>query len=91
VPGNTIFGAVAAVREAILHSEITPVALGILTLDFKEAVDRISHTYLLTILRNCGFSDWFVYRIKRVYDNARSSVQINGHIAGPISIRCSVL
>jgi len=90
VPGRTIFEAVATVREAIAQAEITRVPLCILSLDFQEAFDRISHQYLFSILKSSGFSDWFIDRIRGMYEGAASSAQINGHIAGPIPIQCSV-
>jgi hypothetical protein len=43
MPGNTVFEAVAAVREAIAHAEITGAPLCSLSLDFQEALE-ISHT-----------------------------------------------
>jgi hypothetical protein len=61
-----------------------------LSLDFQEALDRISHQFLFTKLQSYGLSDWFVDRVKSMYENTVSSVQINGHIAGPIPIRCSI-
>jgi hypothetical protein len=90
VPGRTIFEAVATVREAIAQAEITRVPLCILSLDIQEAFDRISHHYLFSILKGNGFSDWFIDRIRGMYEGVASSVQINGHIAGRIPIQCSV-
>jgi len=74
VPGRKIFQARATVREAIAQTVVTRVILCVLSLDFQEAFDRISHQYLFTILRICGFSDWFVERIKSVYEEASSSI-----------------
>jgi hypothetical protein len=51
-------------------------------MDFREAFDRISHRYLLTILTAYGLCDWSVDRLRNIYENATSSVQLNGHIAG---------
>jgi hypothetical protein len=90
VPGRTIFEAVATVREAIAQAEITRVPPCIIFLDFQEAFGRISHQYLFSILKSNGFSDCFIDRIRGMYEGAASSVQINGHIAGPIPIQCSV-
>jgi len=90
VPGRTIFDAMATEREAIAQTEMTHVPLCVLSLDFQEAFDRISHQYLFTILRIYGFGDWFVERIKCMYEEATSSIQINGHVAGPIQIHSSV-
>jgi len=89
-PGNTIFEAIASVREAIAFDEVKRKPLCILTLDFKDAFDRISHTYLFAILRSHGFSDSFVDRIRHIYENATSMVQVNGHISAPFPIQCSV-
>ena len=63
-PGNTIFEAIASVREAIAFAEVNRKPLCILTLDFKDAFDRISHTYFFVILRSYGFSDSFVDLIR---------------------------
>ena len=90
VPGNTIFEAAATVREAIAHAELTSTPLCILSLDFQEAFDKVSRTYLFTILQSYGFSERFIERIKCMYENAVSSVQVHGHISGPIPIRYSV-
>jgi hypothetical protein len=90
VPVNTIFEAVATVREAIAQVELKQTPLCVHSLDFQEAFDRISHQYLFDSLRNHGFSNWFVESIKGMYEEAVSSAQINGHIAGPIPIHCSI-
>jgi len=90
VPGNTIFEAVATVREAIAPAEVKQAPLCVLSLDIQETFDKIPHQYLFAILRSHGFSNWFVEHIKGVYEEAVSSVQINGHIARSIPIRCSI-
>jgi hypothetical protein len=72
------------VRDSIAYAEVARIPLCVLSLDFKEAFDRISHTYLFTILKGYGFSDIFIERIKNMNDNATSVVQINGQFSGPI-------
>jgi hypothetical protein len=90
VPSRTNFEAVATVRKAIAQAEITRVPQCILSIDFPEAFDRISHQFLFSILRSNGFSDWLIDRIRGMYECAASTVQINDHIAGPIPIKCFV-
>jgi hypothetical protein len=63
VPGKTIFDSVAILRDAIAYAEVAHTPLCVLSLDFKEAFDRISHTYLVTILQRYGFSEVFIERI----------------------------
>jgi hypothetical protein len=45
--GNTIFEAVATVRNSIAYAEVGRRPLCVLTLDFKEAIDRISQNTCL--------------------------------------------
>jgi hypothetical protein len=84
------YKAMAAVREAIAHAEVKSTPLCILSLDFQEAFDNISHTYLFTKLKSYGFSERFIQIIKIMYENATSSIQTNGHLSSPVPIRCSV-
>jgi len=90
VPGNSIIETVSIVREAVPHAEVTDTSLCILTLDFREAFDRIAHDYLFTILKSYGMCPWFIDRIKDMYENATASTQINRKLAGPIPIQCSI-
>jgi hypothetical protein len=43
---------VAAVRDVIVYTEETNAPLCLITIDFKEAFDRISHAYLYAIYEN---------------------------------------
>ena len=52
VPGNTIFDAVATVRDVIAYAEHEKLPMCVLTLDFQHVFDRLSHEYLHTILRS---------------------------------------
>jgi hypothetical protein len=87
VPGKSILDAVAKVRDIPAHYETTDKPLCILSLDFHNAFDCISHEYLFRTLRTYGISDWFIERIKALYTDVTSSVQINGTLAGPIFVK----
>jgi len=50
VQANTVLETTAAVREAVTYAETTNNALCILSLDFKQAFDNISHSNLFTML-----------------------------------------
>jgi hypothetical protein len=88
--GNTIFEAVAAVRDIVASTEVHNVSVCLLTLDFKEVFDRISHDYLQAILREYGFSEKFCTRLQRIYNNAMWTLILNGEISRPIPILSSV-
>jgi len=59
IQGHNIFEAIVGVREAIAYTECTRSSIFILSQDFKEAFDKISHDYLLTVLGKYGFSSRF--------------------------------
>jgi hypothetical protein len=89
VPGNSILDALSCVRDVLAHAEVTGTPLCTLTLNFKQAYDSISHRYLFYILRRYGISQWFAERIHALYDQAKTSAQINGSLVGRIPIqRC---
>jgi len=92
IPGNTVFEALATIRDAVAYAEVTGARLCLLSIDFKEAFDKISHEYLFAILREHGFSEHFLRRIRNVLvcDKAISSVQKNGFRSKPIPIKSSV-
>jgi len=86
-PGNTINDAMSYVHDVTAHAESTGTPTCILTLDFHNAFDRISHANLFNILPQYGISPWFLERIRTLYTNTTPSVQINGNLAAPISIQ----
>jgi hypothetical protein len=90
VPGNTIFDAVATVRDVIAHAEHEKLPVCVLTLDFQRAFDRLSHEYLFTILCKYGPSTHFITLLRVLYSEATSTVQINGHLHGQSPIHCGV-
>jgi hypothetical protein len=88
---NNILGAIAAIRDTIANAEFTNEPTCLLSLDFKGAFDNIAHSYLYAILASYGFSTCFQQqRFQRMYGNATSSVQVNGHISSLLPIKCSV-
>jgi hypothetical protein len=85
-PGNTMFEALASVREAVAVADEKREPLCILTLDFRNAFDRISHQYLFAILHSYCISNSFVDRIRNMYTDSLSMVQVNGHLSAPFPI-----
>jgi hypothetical protein len=90
VRGKSILEATTTLRDAIAYTETLNKRLCILSLDFQEAFDRISHTYLYRILGAHGFSDRFIGQIRSLYEGTTASVQINGYRSNPIPIRSSI-
>jgi len=60
VHGKSILEAVSVLRDVVAHAEITRTPVCILSLDFRNSFDRISHRYLFQILAGYGISAWFI-------------------------------
>jgi hypothetical protein len=90
IPGRSILDALATVRDVIAYHETTRTPLCLLSLDFRQAFDRISHDYLFQVLGRYGISPWFVERLQAMYDQLNASVQINGTLVGPIAIHSGI-
>ena len=88
VQDNNILVAISAIRDSIAEAELNHIPVCILSLDFKGEFDNIAHSYLLAMLESYGSK--FRLRLMRMYSNATSSIQVNGHIASPIPIKCSI-
>jgi hypothetical protein len=59
------------------------------TIDLKEPFDRISREYLFGTLKAHGFSEHFMNRLKRIYENATSTLHMNGYRSRNIRIDSS--
>jgi hypothetical protein len=68
--GTTVFEALATIRDAVTYAEFTGTPLFLLSIDFKEAFDNISHDYLIAILWEHGFREHFRRSIQNIYSNA---------------------
>jgi hypothetical protein len=91
VPGTTIFDALTMVWvlqcTQIWH---TPHPLCVPSLHFTTAFGRISHSYLLRMLKSYGYSKKFITLLQTMWYETLFSVQINGCIARPFPTRWSV-
>ena len=58
----------------------------VVTLDFQNAFDRISHEYFFSTLRSYGLSDRLIMLIQSLYTDVTSAVLFNGDLHGQIPI-----
>jgi hypothetical protein len=87
---NMVFEATAAMRDAVTCAQLNGSLLCILSIDFKEPFDKISLSYLFAVLRTFCFIESFQQRIKSMYVQPTSLMEINGHRSIPIPLRSSV-
>ena len=88
--GRTMFDAVSTLRDVIAQAEMSGMSICVLSLDFAEAFDRISHQYLFAALRDYGCSPTLIGKIRMLYQNATSQVQINGFRSASFPIASSI-
>ena len=62
----------------------------VLSLDQEKAFDRVSHTYLLNLLKEYGFSQRFQNWIRILYSDIYSAVLVNGSVSDKFKITRSV-
>jgi hypothetical protein len=82
--------AVATIRDVIAHAEKKSKPICVLSLESRQAFDRISHHYLFQVLTGYCISRWFIEHIYALYEHATASVQINGTMAGHIPIQNAI-
>jgi len=87
---QTIFDAIANVRDIIAYAKESNKPICLLSIDFKDAFDKISHTYLFKILREYGISDQFCSRLQTLYADATTTLILNGHKSSPIRVQSGV-
>ena len=73
---NSVFEAIATIRDAVAYAEVTRSPLCVLTIEFQDAFDNLSHEYLLEALCKYGFSQHFRKRIWSIYNSTSSVLQI---------------
>jgi len=61
-----------------------------LSIDFKDAFDKIAHTYHFMILQEYGISNHFRSQLQKIYADATSTLILNGHKSTPIKILSGV-
>jgi len=58
----------------------------IIALDQEKAYDKILHPYLWEVLRKFEFLEEFIKTVQSLYDNAKTTVMINGELSLPFLI-----
>jgi len=72
--GQTIFYVVATVRDIIAYAEETNKPICLLSIYFKDAFDKTSHTFLFKILREYEISENFCSQLQKIYADAISTL-----------------
>ena len=80
VPGRSIYDHTSLTTTIIELAELEGINGCILSLDQEKAYDKIAHDYLYKVLKKFKFPTSFIRKIRELYKNATTAVNLNGVI-----------
>ena len=86
VKGRSIFDQVKTAKLVIDYMDRAGKPGAIVALDQEKAYDKILHPYLWAVLRRFGFPEVFIKTIQSLYNDASTSVMINGELSTPFLV-----
>ena len=89
-PGKDINMLNSYVRDLLYDMDNSDDDSFFVSVDFKGAFDRVSHSFLFKVLQKIGFSVTFVNFIKALYHSAASIIFVNGHQTKKIKIKSGI-
>ena len=86
VPGWSIAEQTKLIEMMIDYAEVSEQNGLIVALDQEKAYDKIAHDYLWKVLATFEFPEEFIKLIKALYQNAETSIMINGHLSSTFKV-----
>jgi ribonuclease HI len=86
IRGRSIFDQIEQTATTINYAKLKGVNGAIVALDQEKAYDKLTHPYLWKILRKLNFPEHTIKMIKILYQDARTSVILNGIISEPFAV-----
>ena len=86
VPGQSIAEQTKLIEMIIDYAEVSEQNGLIVALDQEKAYDKIAHDYLWKVLATFEFPEEFIKLIKALYQNAETSIMINGHLSSTFKV-----
>ena len=80
MPGRFIGENIRQIYDIMNYTEINNIPGLLLLVDFEKAFDSVSHEFIFKILDIMNVGDSFKKWIKVFYENAQSTVLVNGHM-----------
>ena len=87
ISGRDIADTIASLRDVIDLIECDDIEVYVVKFDQEKAFDRVSHKYLLQVLKKFGFGERFVHWIEIFYTDIQSSVKCNGFLTKYFKIK----
>lgn len=90
VPDRRIVDNLILLRDMIYFANSHNSPLIVESIDLEKAFDRVSHAFLLQVLRSMGLPVPMIKAIKGLYNNISSQVLVNGNLSEPFLIKSGV-
>ena len=90
IKGRSIFDQVKTTKLVTDYMERYGKTGAIVALDQEKAYDKILHQYLWPVLRKFELPERLIKTIQALYNNAKTSVMINGEMSEPFTVRRGV-
>ena len=90
IPGRSIFDHIRLTRVMTKFAEMSERNGAIVALDQEKAYDKLTHQYLWKTLEAFNMPKLFTDTIKNLYQNAWTTVAINGELSSPYKVRRGV-
>ena len=91
IPGRSIFDQVKTTKLVTDYMNSVSRTGAIVALDQEKAYDKILHPYLWEVMRKLEFPEKFIRKVQYLYDNAATTVMINGEMSIPFIVRRGVM
>jgi hypothetical protein len=86
IPKRSIFNHIRLVSTIINYAEVMEEDSAIIALDQEKAYDKIKHDYLWEVLQTFNVPVEFIDIVKSLYENAHTSIAINGVLSKPFKV-----
>jgi len=90
VPGRSITDNLHLIRNIVDYCNMKHIPAAVVSFDQEKAFDRVSHQYLIEILKAYGFGETFIRWINLLYTEVHSSVIVNGWVGPRFPVTRSV-
>lgn len=90
IPGRRVSDNLILLRDMIKYVEMNNMPLIVESLDLEKAFDRVSHNFMLQVMRSLGFPKGLLSVIRGFYSGIRSKVVVNGILSNQFDVRSGV-